>query len=135
MWSRVFAAWVTLAVLMTLNGIFRVKVLAPGMGAFRAEVASALIGIMLILSATHLFLRRAGALSNGQLIAVSATWVSLTLLFEFIFGHYVDGKSWKELVENYNLARGHLWPLVLAALAASPFLSRFMTLPGLQSFR
>ena len=37
---------------------------------------------------------------------IGAAWVVLTVIFEFGFGHYVDGKSWSELLENYNLPAG-----------------------------
>ena len=127
MWSRVFVVWVTLAVMMILNGILRVLVLVPAFGAVGAEVISALIAVLLILSVTHLFLRHLGPLNFRQLTAISATWVSLTVVFEFVFGRYVDGKSWYELVQNYNLAEGHLWPLVLLTLAVAPFLSNGIT--------
>src|SRR5687767_10416694 len=123
MWSRVFVVWITLAVVMILNGILRVPVLVPAFGTVVAEVVSAVIACSLILSVSYLFLRRLGPLSLRRLSAISATWVSLTVVFEFIFGHYVEGRPWYELVQNYNVAEGHLWPLVLLTLAAAPFLS------------
>jgi hypothetical protein len=55
---------------------------------------------------------------------IGAAWVALTVLFEFGFGHYVDGKSWSDLLENYNLASGQIWILVLAWIAAGPALVR-----------
>ena len=45
----------------------------------------------------------------------------LTVLFELLFGHYVDHKSWAELAANYALWNGRLWPIVLAVLAFTPF--------------
>jgi hypothetical protein len=42
--------------------------------------------------------------------------------FEFVFGHYVAGDSWGELLANYNVPRGHLWPFVLVAVGAAPFI-------------
>jgi hypothetical protein len=45
-------------------------------------------------------------------------------MFEFTFGHYVDRRSWAELLANYNLVKGRLWPVVLATLVAAPFLWR-----------
>jgi hypothetical protein len=37
-------------------------------------------------------------------------------------GRLVDKKSWSELLENYNVLEGRLWPVVLATLVAAPFL-------------
>jgi hypothetical protein len=62
------------------------------------------------------------ACSRSQRIAIASLWLCLTVGFEFTFGHYVDRKSWTELLANYNLFDGHLWPLVLASLVCAPFL-------------
>lgn len=49
-------------------------------------------------------------------------WTTLTVAFEFIFGHYVDRKSWSELAANYAIWNGRLWPLVLLSLILAPFI-------------
>ena len=36
-------------------------------------------------------------------------WLGMTLAFEFLFGHYIAGKSWSLLLADYNLAAGRLW--------------------------
>ena len=58
----------------------------------------------------------------ARLVRVSAILVALTVVFEFVFGHWVDEKSWAELAGNYAIWNGKLWPLVLASLAIAPFL-------------
>ena len=62
------------------------------------------------------------ACSRSQRIGIASLWLCLTVGFEFTFGHYVDRKSWTELLANYNLLDGHLWPLVLASLVCAPFI-------------
>jgi hypothetical protein len=57
-------------------------------------------------------------------IAVGGTWLVLTILFEFGFGHYVDGKSWSELLADYDLTDGRVWTLVLLWIAAGPAVIR-----------
>ena len=57
-----------------------------------------------------------------SLAVVSATWLVLTVAFEFLFGHYVDGKPWPALAANYQVWNGALWPFVLIALVGTPFL-------------
>jgi hypothetical protein len=117
-----FGVWLLILPLMVANGIFRETVLVPSLGRRPADVASAAIGIAIILLITMPFLRRARDRSTGALVRVSVIWLVLTVAFEFLFGHYVDGKSWMELVENYAIWRGNLWPLVLASLALAPFI-------------
>lgn len=40
----------------------------------------------------------------------------MSLRFEFTFGHYVDGKSWRAFRENDKLLDGHLWAVALSSL-------------------
>ena len=47
-------------------------------------------------------------------LQIGTTWLILTVLFEFGFGHYLDGKSWSELFENYDVRNGRVWVAVLA---------------------
>ena len=120
--ARTLGVWLLILPLMVANGIFRETVLAPSLGRSAADVASAAIGIAIILLVTMPFLRRARDRSTAALARVSVIWLVLTVAFEFLFGHYVDRKSWAELAENYAIWRGNLWPLVLASLVLAPFI-------------
>lgn len=111
-----------MAVVMSLNGIFRVKVLAPRWGEVWAGVTSAASGIALIQLIARQAMQSGAACSRSQRIGIASLWLCLTVGFEFTFGHYVDRKSWTELLANYNLFDGHLWPLVLASLVCAPFI-------------
>jgi hypothetical protein len=66
----------------------------------------------------------AAAVDRPRRSAIGAVWLALTVLFEFSFGHWVDGKSWSDLLGDYNLATGHVWPLLLAWLALGPAVVR-----------
>jgi hypothetical protein len=51
----------------------------------------------------------------------------MTLAFEFLFGHYVAGHSWRRLPADYDLSAGRVWvfaPLWVAL--APPLLYRLM---------
>jgi hypothetical protein len=122
LWRRALLAWVIMAVAMSLNGIFRVKVLAPRWGDVWAGVASAASGIALIQLIARQAMHAEVPPSSRQRMRIASLWLLLTIAFEFTFGHYVDSKSWSELFDNYNLLQGHLWPVVLASLVCAPFL-------------
>lgn len=53
---------------------------------------------------------------------IGLMWLLLTVGFEFLFFHYIAGKPWEELLNDYNLAQGRLWVLVLLTLAIGPAL-------------
>jgi len=46
-------------------------------------------------------------------------WTSLTVAFEFLFGHYARGASLGMLLTDYNLLKGRLWSLVVIAMLVS----------------
>jgi hypothetical protein len=44
--------------------------------------------------------------------------------FEFGFGRYVAKQSWQTQLADYDLRRGRLWSVVLAAVATMPATAR-----------
>ena len=52
-WRRLLLAWCVLAIVMSANGVFRELVLRPSLGPRAAAVASAAIGIALLLLVTR----------------------------------------------------------------------------------
>lgn len=121
---RLVGVWVLLAVVMSANGVFRETVLKDSMTAGEAQIASAVIGILLILGITRLFFGPLRGAPTSTLGGTSAALAIMTIVFEFAIGRLVDRKTWGELMENYALWCGNLWPVVLATLAATPFIWR-----------
>lgn len=121
-WRRLLLAWCVLAIVMSANGVFRELVLRPSLGPRAAAVASAAIGIALLLLVTRTLFPSLVDHGPRTLAVVSLALVVLTVAFETALGLLVDGRDWRDLVAHYALWRGELWPLVLATLAATPFL-------------
>lgn len=125
--ARLGAFWLLLAVVMSANGIFRELALVPLVGRTRAGIISATLGIAIILTVTRFAYRsRTGELPMQPIqvspLGVSLSWLGMTVAFEELFGHYVDGKSWAELASNYAIWHGQLWPLVLLSVGLAPLL-------------
>jgi hypothetical protein len=59
--------------------------------------------------------------SAKQAITVGLIWLGMTILFEFIFGHYVIGHPWEKLFHDYNLFAGRVWILVLIWTSIAPY--------------
>ena len=62
--------------------------------------------------------------STREALEVGAAWLALTVAFEFGFGRGVAHTSWDELLGDYDLRKGRLWPLVLAWIALGPAIVR-----------
>ena len=119
--------WVGAVVLAIINGTLREKVYGPRLTELAAHQLASVIAILLFgvyLFALHLLWPLESA---RQAIQVGVLWLLLTVIFEFIFGHYVMGHSWRRLFNDYNLAAGRLWLLVLAWVAVAPWVIHRVT--------
>jgi hypothetical protein len=121
-WKRGMIGWAAMAAAMSVNGVVRELAIKPRVGETAAGVVSAATGITLIQLIACRALRGAPEVSTRQVSALAIVWLTMTLAFEFSIGRLVDKKSWSELLENYNMLEGRLWPVVLATLVAAPFL-------------
>jgi hypothetical protein len=121
-WGRVFVAWLALALVMSLNGIFRELALRSLFGPRVAGVVSAVLGIALVLLTTRTLLPPLDSSSTTALASVCVVIGLSTVAFETVLGVVVDHKSRRQLVEHYALWHGELWPVVLAVLVLTPFI-------------
>lgn len=122
-YTRLLLTWLLLAVLMPMNGALREFGFKKLMPVAAAEVLSVATGIFLILITTKLLFRIPASSEAKQLTIYAVILVGLTVAYEFGIG-FAGGKSVAEMLENYAIWKGRLWPLVLVALAATPWVWR-----------
>jgi hypothetical protein len=53
-------------------------------------------------------------------LIVGSWWLSLTLAFEFLVGHYALHKSWATLLADYDIRRGRIWVAALITTLLAP---------------
>lgn len=125
--KRWISAWIGAAALGVANGAGRETLYADAAGEEAAHVIST--GTLLALLGGYMWLlqRRWPLRSRREACSVGAAWTMLTVAFEFGFGHWVNGDSWSELLENYDITAGKVWVLVPVAMAAGPELVRHLT--------
>lgn len=114
--------WFIIALLAIVNGIFREKVLVGMIGPNMAMPVSGITLSLIILLVTYLSFPLFGKHHALTYFVIGLQWVVMTLLFEFIFGHYVMGKSWSDILEVFHIMRGNLFIIVLAVSLISPLL-------------
>jgi hypothetical protein len=119
---RALAVWFVLLILASANGALREGVIVPAAGNVAGRAISTLLLSGIILVLTWLTIKWIAPVSATEAWAIGGAWVALTLAFEFLGGHYLFGQSWARLVEDYNLAAGRIWILVLITTAVSPWL-------------
>lgn len=119
---RALLVWFLLLLVAILNGGFREAVLVPRLGSATAHVMSAALLSAAVLVVAWLTVPWIGPQHPSEAWRVGLLWVVLTLAFEFLAGHYLFGQSWSQLLADYNVAAGRIWPLVLLVIALSPWL-------------
>lgn len=120
--GRLLLAWVSMAIAMSANGVFREMGLKRWVSAQTADLASAALGASIILLLTFFFFRPLAGSDTRTLVFVSTVLVVLTVIFELTLGRLVDRKSWSELLGDYAIWRGRLWPVLLLLIALTPFI-------------
>jgi hypothetical protein len=120
--ARAVLMWIVLLAAMFGNGTLRVLVLQPGLGEELARRWASLTGVCVVAVLSAVFVRACPDATPRQLLRVGATWLVLTLAFEFLFGHFVSGMSRAALLADYDIRRGRLWVLVLVATLLAPWL-------------
>ena len=113
--------WLLFAAVAITSGILREKYLTPILGSLRAHQAGtlAVLGIVFLL----IYFLLGPTLSRippGGAWTLGLSWLGMTICFEFLFGHYVVGHSWKHLLADYNIIQGRLWGLFLVGIAIFP---------------
>jgi len=117
---RAFIVWFAILLLAIVNGALREKILNPRLGEASGHVVSTLILSILVVIVSWLSISWIGPANFRAAVIIGILWLFLTLVFEFLAGHYLFGASWDKLLTDYDLSRGRIWPLVLLTTLISP---------------
>lgn len=104
------------------NGFLRDTGYGRHMTELRAHQLSTFTGVVLFGIYIGTIIHFWPPASAGQAIAIGLSWLVMTILFEFGFGHFVAGHSWARLRQDYNMSAGRVWPVILVWVATAPYL-------------
>lgn len=119
--------WLGLMVIGILNGTLRVMGYQKFMPEIRAHQLSCFTGILFFGIAVYVLNRAWPIDSLNQALIIGSIWLILTILFEFVFGHFVMKHSWEKLFHDYRIDKGRLWSLVLIWIFFAPSVIYFWT--------
>ncbi|MFI5237070.1 MAG: hypothetical protein ACHQLA_03955 [Ignavibacteriales bacterium] len=120
---KALGIWLIILVSAIISGTFRTKVLLPSFGEQTAHQVGTIIFLIIQSAIIFLFIKKINLKENQLLLKIGLFWVVLTIIFEFVFGHYVMGHSFKKLFADYNIFNGRLWVLVLMNNIVAPVIS------------
>ncbi|EPR43926.1 hypothetical protein dsx2_2036 [Desulfovibrio sp. X2] len=111
--------WVLMLTLAVSNGMVRQVLTARFLGADAArQVHSVLLAVLLFFLA-RAFVRRSGPSDLGGRLALGLCWAVATVATEIVLGRML-GMPWDQLMADWNILSGRLWPLVPLALVLGP---------------
>ncbi len=105
--------WFILAISAILVATFRIGILLPKFGEQTAHQLGTVLYLIVQFIIIFFFIKKLKIKEVKTLLGVGIFWVLITIIFEFVFGHYVMGHSWEKLFADYNLVNGRLWVLVI----------------------
>ncbi len=114
--------WLMIALLAIINGIFRESILVSAMDQSMAIAVSGLTLSLIIFMVTYVSFPLFGKHHALTYFFIGVQWVVMTLLFEFLFGHYVLDKPWFCILQVFNIVKGDPMLLVLFVSLFSPLL-------------
>ncbi len=118
--AKYLLAWPPMAVLAILNGAVRETGYKRFLGELRAHQLSTATAIALFAGYIGAVTRRWRLGSVLESLLVGMEWLLSTVTFEFGLGHYVVKRPWRQLLADYDLRAGRVWPLLLLWIAAAP---------------
>ena len=120
---KVIALWLAMLSMAIVNAVIREKLLAPIVGYGVALPASGLILSVFIFLIAYISVPFFGSLGSRAYISVGIAWFGLTLSFEFLFGHFVAGKRWLEIMQVFDVTKGNLFTVALLSTLVAPWLA------------
>jgi hypothetical protein len=120
---KALGIWVMLAISAIVVATFRNAVLLPTFGEQTAHQLGTVLYLIVQFSIIFFFIKKIKTKEAKTLLGIGIFWVVITVIFEFLFGHFVMSYPWKKLLADYNLFNGRLWVLVLINNMAAPFIT------------
>ena len=117
--SRGLVVWCAILGVAFVNGAVREFLLIPQLGVNPGQAASAVLLCLAIFVVSWGAAPWIGIPSAAEAVQVGVIWLVLTVAFEFGAGHYVFGRSWGSLLDDY--AGGGAWirvPMFVVTLLA-----------------
>jgi len=119
---KFIAYWIPLPIIGIINGVIREFGYRRFVNELLAHQISTITLIVLFGIYTWLICHVLRIELLGQAIMLGVVWLVLTVMFEFLFGHYVMGNPWSKLFHDYNLLEGRLWILILVWISIAPYI-------------
>lgn len=119
--SKHFLLWLPMIVLAFANAGLREMVFIKYFNDLQSHQLSTITLIILCFIYVGIVFRYLTIQTSRQALLLGFVWMVLTILFEFVLGRMMNN-SWEELLQNYHLLAGKIWPVFLICLFLMPYI-------------
>ena len=119
---RALIVWVVIAMVETVHGILRIRLLNRRVGDHRARQIAVATGSGIVVSIAWFTMPWIAPLSLGDSLAVGTLWLVTMLAFEISLGRFVFHVPWARIGSDFNLRRGGLLAFGMLVLFLAPWL-------------
>jgi len=85
--------WGVFLIIAIINGGMREVIIEKHTGELTAHIISTLLLSVLIFIVTAIFIHYKNITESKVLLIIGLAWMVMTISFEFLFFHYIGGKS------------------------------------------
>jgi hypothetical protein len=117
---KYFLLWFPMVIIAIINGTIRQLFFTNFSDELGSHQLSVISGITFFAIYIWFITGKWEIESALMAIKIGLMWLVMTVIFEFLFGHYVMGNSWEKLLHDYNLLEGRLWVVILIWTTISP---------------
>lgn len=117
---RSVIVWFGLLALAIGNGAAREAFLTPRVGSGLGHGISTIALSIAILLVGWFAIPWIGPQSVQESWLIGVIWVTMTVAFEFLGGHFIFGRPWNLLLADYNILAGRIWVMVLIVSLVTP---------------
>jgi hypothetical protein len=121
-WPAAFGTWFMLLAAAFAAATIREVFVVPRIGEHAARAIASIALALIVFCITLAVFRRLRLRCVSDGLAVGVLWTLLTAAFEFSMGLYRE-LSLAEMLADYNVFQGRLWPLVLISTLVSPIIA------------
>lgn len=110
--AKTLLVWLLLSVLAVVNGALREALVRPRFGEKAGHLSSTIIlsAVILVVASGSQAWIAVQSISDAWL--VGAIWLTMTLAFELLAGHYLFKNPWSKIFADYNTLKGRIWILI-----------------------
>lgn len=119
---RYFLAWFPMLALAVANGTLRQATYGKCMPELRAHQLSTLTGAAIIGLYIWFVIRAWPPASMFEAAQIGLLWLVLTVAFEFFMGLALARRPLREVLRDYDVARGRVWVFFLLWIAVAPMI-------------